>query len=182
MQITTNTTDVVVSLEKAVERIEGALVSMLANFASDIARLASESTKLGSDESIEYGRSNKGTPEANYFQYYQNRLQHFSIEARAGFHKGSWDISSTGAFNFDPEIYSINEKETSIEETISYSYTLGDNFWIGATGPGFAMLNDTSIKGNPGFSLGDDATEAIAAIYAATPALQHYFSKALEHG
>jgi hypothetical protein len=180
MFVSSNSDQVAKELQELVNKMEFALGHMVVSFAGDIAQIASNKTKLGSAESLQYGEDNPGTMEAAYFNMYKNRFNQHGINIQVGFHKGSWTTNTTPSFDFDRNIYENETVETRATEKARSTYTLGETFWVGANGPGFSMLNDVSAKGNPGWSLGDEAIEAIMEIYAGTPRLKQYFDEAME--
>jgi hypothetical protein len=180
MFVSSNSDQVAKELDALVKKMEFALGHMVVSFAGDIAQIASNKTKLGSAESLQYGEDNPGTMEAVYFNMYKNRFDQHGINIQVGFHKGAWTTNTSPTFALDKTIYENESVDSRATQKTKDNYTLGQTFWVGANGPGFYMLNDVSARGNPGWSLGDEAIEAIMEIYAGTPRLKQYFDEAME--
>jgi hypothetical protein len=180
MFVSSNSDQVAKELDALVKKMEFALGHMVVSFAGDVAQIASNKTKLGNSESLQYGEDNPGTMEAVYFNMYKNRFDQHGINIQVGFHKGAWTTNTSPTFALDKTIYENETVDSRATQKTKDNYTLGQTFWVGANGPGFYMLNDVSARGNPGWSLGDEAIEAIMEIYAGTPRLKQYFDEAME--
>lgn len=183
---------VTVEIDALVKQLEGvalkadqAFVHMVSRFTENVVTIASNRTRMGSDESIETGREdvengNSGTPEAAYFRMYQGRNNLHGIPIKAGFHKGAWRARSSLDFQMDPAIYDTYDAANGAAMYVENNYTHGEDFWIGAKGPAFGMLNNADAKGNhTGYSLGDVVMEDILEIYAMGPLLKQYFNEVM---
>lgn len=186
MLVTVDTAALIKQLDAAVLQADNAFRHMVSRFTENVVRIASDRTRMGSNESIQQGMeddsNNISSPEANYFRMYQNRSQEpLGLPIQAGFHKGAWRAQDTGTFSIaDTKIYDTLEASNKAGSYVENNYTHGETFWIGAMGPAFSMLNDANAKGNhTGYSLGDITVEDIEAIYGMSPRLKQYFNEVM---
>lgn len=95
--------------------------NMVRGFSYIISETAIENTPLG---------------DANaYFSMYQSREQRLGLQAKEGFARGSWQVSSTGQFSVQ-EFYSFSsgDQALSLIKTNLNNYKLGDTVYIGNKG------------------------------------------------
>lgn len=185
MLVTIDTAALIKQLDAAVLQADNAFRHMVSRFTENVVLIASNRTRMGSNESIQQGMeddsNNISSPEANYFRMYQGRNSAYDLPIQAGFHKGSWRAQDTGTFSLaDTRIYDTLESSNKAGSYVENNYTHGETFWIGAMGPAFSMLNNADAKGNhTGYSLGDVTVEDIEAIYGMSPRLKQYFNEVM---
>ena len=144
MQVTTNADKVHESLQKYTKEIERKLIEMVAHFAYKVTEVASNNTPIGDQASIDIGMTGK-EPFKTYYDYYSARKDKYNIALQVGFHRGAWQYSESEDFKglFSPDINNASYNPDIVYNKISDSYKLGDTFYIGAIGPGFAALDGT---------------------------------------
>ena len=115
------------------------LENMVVRFATDIAAAASENTPIGDDASI--------AVDGAYRDYYLQRQQDYNLALEAGFHKGNWQYSESNNFSFKPIIYSYEEMKNNVYGEADLAYSIGDTFYIGASGPAYIQLEQGLSNG-----------------------------------
>ena len=108
------------------------LENMVVRFATDIAASSSDNTPIGDNASI--------ASDGAYRDYYLQRQLTYNLAVEAGFHKGNWQYSESNNFSFRPIIYSYEEMKSNVYGEADMSYSLGDTFYIGASGPAYIQL------------------------------------------
>lgn len=149
------------SLDQAADNIQRKMEGAVAEFASEIAEIASDNTPIGDSESILY--------DGAYREYYKYRQNEFGLPLEAGYHKGAWKYTENGDLNFVPQIDSFNKSE--IESEGRASYKLGDTFQIAAIGPGFADLERGSSEQRPDGILTPSVDQIVSFYSISFPAL-----------
>lgn len=144
MQVTNNADKVHESLSAYKEEVERKLKEMVAKFAYKIAEVASSNTPIGDQASIDIGAGGK-EPFKTYYDFYAGRYKEYQIPMKVGYHKGAWQHSESGDFRsfFNRRITEPSSAFNSVYNETVDSYNIGDTFYIGAIGPGFAALNGT---------------------------------------
>ena len=128
-----NAGDIAKQLEEYKLVMKRKLENMVVRFATDIAAAASENTPIGDDASIAVAGS--------YRDYYLQRQQDYDdLPLEAGFHKGNWQYSESNNFSFKPIIYSYEEMKNNVYGEADLAYSIGDTFYIGASGPAYIQL------------------------------------------
>ena len=127
-----NAGDIAKQLEEYKLVMKRKLENMVVRFATDIAAAASENTPIGDDASIAVSGS--------YRDYYLQRQQDYNLALEAGFHKGNWQYSESNNFSFRPIIYSYEEMKNNVYGEADLAYSIGDTFYIGASGPAYIQL------------------------------------------
>jgi len=142
--ITSNSQDVAKSLDEAAKVIERRLKQMMAGFAAEVASKASANTPIGNAEDAQ----NETT---KYGMLYKNREKNYKIDADVGFHKGAFVYSESmlGTEDFNPNIVPVGLMLADIENMAESQYQIGDDFYIGAVGPGYAALESGSSDQAP---------------------------------
>ena len=120
------------------------LENMVVRFATDIAASSSDNTPIGDNASI--------ASDGAYRDYYLQRQQDYNLALEAGFHKGNWQYSESNNFSFRPIIYSYEEMKNNVYGEADMSYSLGDTFYIGASGPAYIQLEQGSGIKSPTLS------------------------------
>ena len=108
------------------------LENMVVRFATDIAASSSDNTPIGDNASI--------ASDGAYRDYYLQRQQDYNLALEAGFHKGNWQYSESNNFSFRPIIYSYEEMKNNVYGEADLAYSIGDTFYIGASGPAYIQL------------------------------------------
>lgn len=129
--------------------VEAKLKRMIAAFARELTEALSNNTPIGDQASIDVGRDAIDGPASEYYKYYNNRLQEHRIEEKVGYHKGAYGYAESDNFYFNNEIHSTEESFGNAYYTALSDYNIGDTFYIGAKGPGFAELQDGDSEQAP---------------------------------
>lgn len=125
--------DTVKSLRDFQKELKRKLEETVRDFATEMSVQASLNTPVGDADAIE----NK----PSYRSWYVTRYNKHGIEIAPGFHSGAWVFSKDNNFEFDNSIYETEEVKSNTYLSSS-GYALGDTFYIGASGPGFGLLEN----------------------------------------
>ena len=131
MRISSNVKEVIADLKKIAEDNRERLTYMVITAASDIASIASDETPIAP---VDWENR------AWYVDTYAKRLEQHQIEKKPGFHKGAWVYSPYPSFDLEREIQPFENVGGQVTADMNYAYNLGDGFYIGAKGPGFAGI------------------------------------------
>lgn len=134
VRVTSNTDDLLKSLEEAKKTITRKLEGMVAQFSVDMATVASGATPIGDEMSMQ--RPEDGG-NRRYRAYYEQRMRDYGIPIEPGFHRGAWEF---GMPSFRPIINDVQGMLNDIGNEAESRYKLGDTVVIGAEGPGYGML------------------------------------------
>lgn len=142
MQVTNNADKVHESLNKYKEEIERKLKGMVATFAYKVTNIAVDNTPIGDRESLALGETGK-QPFKTYLDLYAGRQKKYGIPIQVGYHKNAWQYSESDNFIslFSPDISDYSYNAESVYNRVQDNYNIGDTFYIGASGPGFAALD-----------------------------------------
>lgn len=140
--ISVDTSTVVSELDKYILEIERRLKRMVEGFAYEVALTASQKTPIGDPDN----------GNQKYLNWYKRRNDKWGIPIEPGYHKGAWQYSSDGNFVFKPDSTGESsglDAANFTEQKAIAEYQLGEKFYIGAVGPGYADLeNNTSLQTN----------------------------------
>jgi len=134
VRVTSNTDDLLKSLEEAKKTITRKLEGMVVGFTVDMAEAASGNTPIGNEMDMQ-PVSEGGN--ARYRAYYEDRQSYYGLPIEPGFHRGAWEF---GMPSFRPIINDVQGMLNDIENEAESRYKLGDTVVIGAEGPGYGML------------------------------------------
>lgn len=104
------------------------LEAAVAGFAYEASYILVENTPIGDDLLI--------ATNANYRSYYQDRLNTHGIPMQSGFHRGAWEYTETRP-TFTTSINPSQGVPNDVYSSASSYYSLGNKFYIAATGPAF---------------------------------------------
>lgn len=155
--LTCNAEEVQDSLLNYRDELERKLFKMVVAFAGELAGEASASTKQGDAATLAIGQADieagADSGAAAYASMYNTRADTYGIEARIGFHAGAWIYQENPNSN-TLTTTKINELPDVIQETreaAASAYTLGETFYIAATGPAFGkaiVMEDIQVAYN----------------------------------
>lgn len=138
VKVTSNTDDLLKSLEEAKKTITRKLEGMVVGFTVDMAEAASGNTPVGNE--MDMRPPEEGGNDV-YHAYYVQRAQSppdgAGLPIEPGFHQGAWEF---GMPSFRPIINDVQGMLNDIENEAESRYKLGDTVVIGAEGPGYGML------------------------------------------
>lgn len=133
--IKVNIEEALKKLEESRKVLENKMKNMVAGFAYTVTNIASNNTPLGDPE--------------KFFGLYELREQTYGIDIKEGFHKGAWQYSETKGITFDPTVYGLGSARERAYADARMQYKLGDNFYIGASGPAYGAL-EAAVRGQGG--------------------------------
>lgn len=131
MRITSNVKQVVADLKKISQDNRERLTYMVIQAAADLADIASDETPAAPED---------WEIRSWYVNVYKERMQRYQIAMEPGFHKGAWVYSPNSSFDLEPQIRSFDTVPGQVRDDMNYAYNLGEGFYIGAKGPGFAGI------------------------------------------
>lgn len=135
--ITANADECLKSLQEYKLEVERKLKYMVAGFAQDVARAASDATRKG--------HVSEGGNTQKYLSYYKTRSLPPPVGAGIapieGFHKGAWTYTE-GTLTFNPVIFDVATMLGQVDHLATVNYKIGDSFTIGAKGPAYEMLQN----------------------------------------
>ena len=173
MIVAANADNAVSDLDKYIVELERRLKNMVVGFAYEITLHASGSTPIGNAEDL--SEKNPDFGQAKYQYLYQTRSESYGIVPLVGFHRNAWVFSLSPSSTFNRTIGSNPEEKVKSEGIASYR--LGDDFYISATGPGFAKLEDNSSEQTNGKGIVEPTIALIQSTY--TVDLKRYFDGAI---
>ena len=132
--------DLVINLTKMTER-----------FAVHLTETASNNTPVGNKEILykffmRY-RSRTTIPisftkaERKYISYYVSRERQYELPVKEGYHRGAYRYSETPSFAFSPVITDPERASKIVSSEFVANFKLGDTFYVGASGPAYAVLD-----------------------------------------
>lgn len=134
VRVTSNTDDLLKSLEEAKKTITRKLEGMVVQFSVDMATVASGATPVGDEMSMQLPENGGNR---RYRAYYEQRMDDYGIPIEPGFHRGAWEF---GIPKFRPIINDVQGMLNDIGNEAEAQYKLGDTVVIGAEGPGYGDL------------------------------------------
>lgn len=133
--ITLNTEDLVSSLENYKQDVIKRLTHMVKMFAYHVTLTASGNTPKVYAFDLE----------TDLYRYlYELREEKHGIPYDQGFHRGAWKFSSSQTIQFDARIIPEGTVGQRFKTDFSINYKLGQTFFVGASGPGYASLENAS--------------------------------------
>jgi len=126
-----DTTATVKSMQDARALIRKKLKYMVADFASNVANIASQKTPVVNQEDML----------SRFLGLYETRKEKYGIAIEQGYHAGSW-VYNENELDFDPEIYTQEEVQGRALADARTQYELGDSFTIGSKSPAIEKLNN----------------------------------------
>jgi len=163
--ITFDTTALVASLDAAHKDAVKRMKNMVEGFAYEFILTVSSKTPIGDEMSISLGIDGV-KPYSAYYEYYDKRYAEYDIAIRPGYHKGAWQYSSSGNFQFSSDINSVYDSADSAMNRAEDAYRLGSTFYIGSNTPGMVFLENNSSDQTNGMGIMqptiDDVTSAFA--------------------
>ena len=161
-----DTTALLASLTKAHEDAVKRMKNMVEGFAYEFILTVSSKTPIGDATSLGLGESGVMQPYATYYDLYSARADKYGIDITPGYHKGAWQFSSDGSFQFSPDINPVYDSADSAMNRAEDSYRLGSTFYIGSNTPGMVFLEGNSSEQTNGMGIIqptiDDVTSAFA--------------------
>ena len=146
--------------------VERKLRGMVSMFAYAATRAIQEKTPIGDQASIDAGEIATEGPQRDYYISYQDRKNNpnIGIDTKVGFHRGAYEYSETGNFQFSPEITEEYAAAEDLQNSVDARYAIGDKFYIGAEGPGYSALEAGSSEQAPD-GISGPAMQVISDIY-----------------
>lgn len=144
--ITADVSKILEDLKKYHEEVERKLKHMVVKFSYLITQEAINNTPLGDYE--------------KYKPLYDMRTD---LERRAGFARGSWQANTSGQFSIQ-EKYSGSDALSLVQASLG-SYKLGDDVYIGNTGPYIKLLENNYSEQTNEMGIMKPTTDAIFKTY-----------------
>lgn len=114
--------------------------------AEEIGRHLNSYTIMGDAGKLKQGSA---TYSFQYAKLYQKREHRYGIEQEVGFHKGAYVYTeSIRGLSNQTEVRDLNEMMSDIKSDFRVNYTLGDTFYIGASGPAYKYF-EKGVIGQP---------------------------------
>lgn len=147
--------------------VERKLRGMVSMFAYAATRAIQEKTPIGDQDSIEAGRDATEGPQRDYFVLYRDRKNNpnIGIDTKVGFHRGAYEYSESGNFQFSPEIVEEYAAAEEVQNAVDAKYAIGDKFFIGAEGPGYYALDKEASSEQAPDGISGPAMQVISDIY-----------------
>ena len=144
--ITADVSKILEDLKKYHEEVERKLKHMVVKFSYLITQEAINNTPLGDYE--------------KYKPLYDRRT---ALQPQAGFARGSWQANTSGQFSIQ-EVYSGAGALSLVQASLS-SYKLGDDVYIGNTGPYIKLLENNYSEQTNEMGIMKPTTDAIFKTY-----------------
>lgn len=161
-----NVDKVSAELKEYQAEVERKLKGMVAQFAYEATLAISDNIPIGDATSLSMGLEggDPKDPTVAYANYYKKRQKSYGIETEVGFHKGALRYLESGNFSLVTDVKEVQDMANDVFYDASAYYELGDTFYIGAKGPGYAALQGGSSEQAPqGFI--EPSEEAIIQLY-----------------
>jgi hypothetical protein len=148
MKITSNADVIAKEIREYQKLVEKGLFELVSQFAEHLIVTASDNTPIGDQAELDAyfaGSAGFGSGPVfpnKYVSYYLRRVQRYGIEARTGFHQGAWIFSQDASLEFDSTIVDISTMKRAASMDFTNNFKLGEDFYIGAEGPGYRMLEE----------------------------------------
>lgn len=131
MKVSLDTKELEVSLDKYIVELKRKLEAMVAGFAYEVTVILSNNTPVGDDFAIQNVRP--------YRRFYEIRNAHTGLPLEAGYHAGAWEYTESNP-TFLSQVTPKDVAANDAYSTASYSYKLGDKFYIAAKGTAFDVF------------------------------------------
>ena len=147
--------------------VERKLRGMVSMFAYAATRAIQEKTPIGDQASIDAGKIATEGPQRDYYISYRDRKNNpnIGIDTKVGFHRGAYEYSETGNFQFSPEITEEYAAAEALQNSVDARYAIGDKFYIGAEGPGYHALDKEASSAQAPDGISGPAMQVISDIY-----------------
>lgn len=126
--ITIETDEMSKGLLAYIAEMQRKLEALVSGFAYEASYILVENTPIGDDVLI--------SSNASYRRYYEIRQMNYGLPVEAGYHKGAWEYTETSP-RFTTSINPHQGVPNDVLSSASSSYSLGDKFYIAASGPAF---------------------------------------------
>jgi hypothetical protein len=131
VQVSLDTKELETSLDKYIVELKRKLEAMVAGFAYEVTLILSSNTPVGDDFAIQ-----NVIP---YRRFYEMRNAATGLPLEAGYHAGAWEYTESSP-TFLTQIVDRQVSANDAYSTASYSYNIGDKFYIAAKGPAFNVF------------------------------------------
>lgn len=121
-------------------------------------------TRIGDSERIKRGlEAGASKSDRRYARMYEVRRDRYGLDMEAGYHAGAYSYSESQIASLRPEIKEYNKMVSDLTTSFKNQYSLGDEFYIGAEGPAYQFMEDSSQINAP---ILQPTVESIMATYA----------------
>lgn len=145
--------------------VERKLRGMVSMFAYAATRAIQEKTPIGDQASIDAGEMAANGPQKDYYNLYAGRQRDYGIKTEVGFHRGAYEYSETGNFQFSPDVLEEYSAAEEVQNAVDARYAIGDKFFIGAEGPGYYALDKEASSAQAPDGISGPAMQVISDIY-----------------
>lgn len=127
-----------VPVDQIKEKIELKIKEGISDFSFRVADIFSMNTPIGSKARL--------INDQGYRQLYQLRQAQYGIPVDVGFHRGAYKYSEGSPADFVPSIVHSKIASQQVKEDAFANYSVGDSFYITATGPAFVAFQQWGGK------------------------------------